>query len=129
MAGVGKVGNNHGLWKGHGEISLTYFNHIKNGASKGGRRTKKIEFNVTIEYLWALFLKQNRRCAYTGEELRFGTFKDEARLATASLDRIDSNKGYVEGNLQWIHKTLNVMKQDLPSDIFITWCKKVSSKA
>lgn len=46
---------------------------------------------------------------------------------TASLDRIDSTRGYVVGNLQWIHKDLNLMKNTLPTSLFIEWCKKVSN--
>ena len=127
------LGKNHGNWRGCGEIPLQYFNNIKKGASKGERRTKNIEFNVTIEYLWELFLKQNRKCAYTGEELCFGTLAQvrnkENREQIASLDRIDSDKGYVEGNVQWIHKKLNLMKQDLKEENFIGWCKKVAIHA
>ncbi len=130
MAGVGKVGNKHGLWKGYGEISLTHFNGIKANANKGGRRTRTFEFDLTIKYLWELFLSQSRRCALTGEELCFGTLakvkNKEKREPTASLDRIDSTKGYVVGNVQWVHKKINLMKQAIPSDEFIEWCKKVT---
>jgi hypothetical protein len=44
---------------------------------------------------------------------------------TASLDRIDSSKGYFKGNVQWIHKDLNVMKMDLTEEKFIDYCKLV----
>jgi hypothetical protein len=127
------LGNKHGNWKGFGDIPLQYFNNIKKGAYKGGRRSKNIEFNVTIEYLWGLFLKQNRKCAYTGVEICFGTLAQvrnkENREQIASLDRIDSDKGYVEGNVQWVHKKLNLMKQDLKEEDFIGWCKKVAFHA
>jgi hypothetical protein len=45
---------------------------------------------------------------------------------TASLDRIDSSKGYVEGNVQWVHKRINIMKNDLSDSEFIEWCRVVS---
>lgn len=129
---IDKLGNNHGHWRGCGEISLTYFNQLVKGSKKGtNRRTKDIEFALTIEYLWELFLKQNRKCSLSGETLCFGTLAEvknkEDREQTASLDRIDSSKGYIEGNVQWIHKNLNLMKQALPVDVFIEWCKKVSN--
>lgn len=44
---------------------------------------------------------------------------------TASLDRIDSSLGYIEGNVQWINKEINYMKMDLPQDKFIEWCEKI----
>ena len=34
----------------------------------------------------------------------------------ASLDRIDSSKGYVEGNVQFISCCLNLAKSTLPSN-------------
>lgn len=124
----------HKDWKGYGEISGDYYTTYKRQARGGGKsnRTPK-EFSITIEYLWNLFLKQERRCAITGVELTFdhlGDRKDhkkaETSLVTASLDRIDSSKGYIEGNVQWVHKKVNLMKNDLSQKEFIDWCKKVA---
>jgi len=42
--------------------------------------------------------------------------------STASLDRIDSSKGYVRGNIQWVHIAINFMKHSLPEEEFIRWC-------
>ena len=47
----------------------------------------------------------------------------------ASLDRIDSSKGYVEGNLQWVLSEVNMMKQQYSQDRFIEICKAVSINA
>lgn len=47
------------------------------------------------------------------------------RTRTASLDRIDSTKGYVEGNVQWIHKRLNIMKGKSTDVTFIKDCERV----
>lgn len=80
-----------------------------------------------------MFLKQNRRCAISGLELTFdylGNRADwkhsETCKITASLDRIDSSKGYVEGNVQWVHKRINIMKNDVPQSEFIEWCRTVA---
>lgn len=104
-------------WKGCGEISATFFKSVKLGAAE-----RSLELSVTIEHIWDLFLKQNRRCALTGMEIWFYA-KDVEQ--TASLDRIDSNKGYVEGNLQWVHKSINVMKWDLDQALFLDYVKKI----
>ena len=42
--------------------------------------------------------------------------------STASLDRIDSSKGYVKGNIQWVHIAINFMKHSLPEEEFVRWC-------
>jgi hypothetical protein len=75
------------------------------------------------EYLWELFLKQNRVCSLSGLPLRFVNAKQDGN---ASLDRIDSNKGYIVGNVQWVDKNINAMKSDLSEDDFIRFCSFVT---
>lgn len=108
-----------GNWKGIGLISKTILNRIKRNA-----KVRRITFKISIKYLWELYLKQNGKCALTGLDIPFGKFTTDQN--DASLDRIDSNKGYVKGNLQWIHKDLQKMKMDLSQDKFIELCKLVS---
>jgi hypothetical protein len=43
------------------------------------------------------------------------------------LDRVDSSKGYIEGNVQWVHKTINLMKQSFNQKEFIHFCKLVAN--
>jgi hypothetical protein len=43
----------------------------------------------------------------------------------ASLDRIDSKKGYVEGNVHWVHKDVNMMKRNFTEEYFINLCETV----
>lgn len=54
------------------------------------------------------------------------TMREISNETTVSLDRIDSNIGYIEGNVQWIHKALNNTKNTMPNDEFINWCKLVA---
>ena len=44
---------------------------------------------------------------------------------TASLDRIDSSKGYTKNNVQWLHKDINIMKRDFPEEKFLFLCKQI----
>jgi hypothetical protein len=41
---------------------------------------------------------------------------------------IDSYKGYIEGNIQWVDKHVNKMKNEFDQDYFIEICKKISQK-
>jgi len=52
-----------------------------------------------------------------------GTFKDDYGMA--SLDRIDSTGGYTEGNVQWVHRTVNFMKQSLSDAELVQWCRRI----
>jgi hypothetical protein len=113
-----KKGKNHPGFVGHEEIGGRYWNNLKKTAVE----KRKLAFDITIQKAWALFLKQNRQCALTGTPLQF---LSNGISQTASLDRIDSRKGYLEGNVQWIHKDINFMKQEYQQDYFIELCEKV----
>jgi len=106
-----------------GEISLAHINAIKQNAIK-----RNLSFTVTPQYLWDLFLRQNRKCALSGVDLTFtqeiNTHNTRATLTSASLDRIDSSKGYDERNVRWVHKDINRMKWSCDDATFLDWCKK-----
>lgn len=119
--GCKPTGSKHYAWKGCGELPHDLFTTYKHSAI-----AKKLKFSISIEYLWNLFVSQNRRCALTGEELYFHkTFKSK-KDKTASPDRIDSNLGYVEGNIQWIHRDVNKLKKNIPNERFIQICLSVA---
>jgi dCMP deaminase len=102
-----------------GEIPIAYINAAKQNATK-----RNFSFEVTGKYIWDLFLKQNRKCALSGENI---SFKDGIRSCggfSASLDRIDNNKGYIEGNVRWLHKDINRMRWVCNDNEFLNWCKK-----
>jgi predicted DNA-binding transcriptional regulator AlpA len=113
---------NEELWKGCGEISGSKWIQIIKGAE-----SRNIPFEIDIEFGWKLFLQQDRKCALTKLPLNFcRNIKAATRIEpTASLDRIDSSKGYTEDNVQWVHKIVNVMKQDIPENIFISICQLI----
>ena len=107
-----------------GDISMNRFYHIKRGA-----RIRNIVFDISVEYIWRLFLKQNKQCALTGLPIMFAdTCREDKYMVTASLDRIDNEKGYVEGNVQWLHKDINIMKQKFTQEKFIQYCNMISQK-
>jgi len=112
----------HHNWKGVGEMSGNDFANIRRGAEK-----RNMIFDISKEYVWDLYLKQDKKCALTGLDIRFVRGYENHRKAakTASLDRINSKLGYVKGNVQWIHKVVNIMKWHLDEDYFIEMCRKV----
>lgn len=108
-------------WKGYEEISGDIWWRLESGAKR-----RNLRFEVSIQDIWDLYLKQNRRCALSGVDIHFARARNKEEI-TASLDRIDSSKGYINGNIQWIHKDLNKMKLDFSEEEFIRWCKLVSN--
>ena len=114
-----KIGPDNYKWKGHGEISLSVFKSLQRGA-----KLRNLSFEVDLPYLWQLFLSQNRRCALSNVEIHF-TVSRLLSAGNASLDRIDASKGYIEGNLQWVHVDVNFMKQSMTNDSFLHWIKTI----
>lgn len=111
--------DHRGAWSGFGEISKTFMYRIQRNA-----KMRDIPCEVSIEYLWALYEEQDGKCALTGVDITFA--KRTRDIGDASLDRKDSDKGYLEGNVQWVHKDVNLMKMDFPEDRFIELCKLVA---
>jgi hypothetical protein len=115
-------GNKHKNWKGIGDLSRNFVCKIKSVANR-----RKISFLVSIEYLWELFQKQNGKCALSGLSINLPVSHYDVGhgIATASLDRINSSLGYIEGNVQWVHKEVNMMKQQLSQSRFIELCNLI----
>ena len=89
-------------------------------------KRRKKDFNLTIEFLQELWDRQGGRCAISGlpiEHINKKVYQGQ----TASLDRIDSSKGYTEDNVQWVHKTINFMKLEMTTKEFVSMCKIVSN--
>ncbi len=107
-------------WKGCGDISHTFLY-----SARGNAKRRNLEFNITIKDMWNLFLKQNRKCAISNVELNFQS-KCSVCDGNASLDRIDSKRGYTIDNVQWIHKDIQKMKWDMSEDKFFDWCNIIS---
>ncbi len=110
--------------QGVGGITKTFWQAIVRGAKR-----RDIPFSITIDYAWKLFEHQGGMCALSGVPINLSSdlrkCNPDYSKFTASLDRIDSDKGYEYGNVQWVHKTINYIKRDLKEDEFSFWCHKV----
>lgn len=115
-------GANNPHYKGYGEISGRYWAMIKSRA-----KNRNHSVCVSIEYAWNLFLAQNRKCKLSGLPINFAISNDKFSATTASLDRIDSKVNYIEGNVQWVHKKVNIMKNVYEQQEFIDLCKLIAT--
>lgn len=113
-----KTGNRNSQFNGYKDIRLSYWNRCKLNSEKSGK-----EFSITIEYVWELFIQQNKLCKISGAPI---TINNGKKNQTASLDRIDSSKGYIQGNVQWVHKDINKMKSNFNEQDFISFCHQIS---
>jgi len=108
--------------RAHHTIPGRFFYSIKSSAIHRG-----LSFEITIDQIWDLFLKQDKRCAYSRLELKFKKTNERQKEQTASLDRKDSAVGYTIDNVQWVHKHINYMKLDHSEDYFFKLCELVTN--
>lgn len=104
-----------------GGIASSYWTALKNNAAARGQ-----PLEVTREEAWDIFMTQKGLCALSGLPIVLvANLRDKRKNQTASLDRITSELGYVKGNIQWLHKRINIMKNNMPQDEFLFWCLEV----
>lgn len=105
--------------KGCVGLSGTHYNAIRSGAARRG-----LEFSVSPEYLWRLY---TGKCSLTGVPLVLEPSIKNTNvnwdIITASLDRMDNSLGYVEGNVWWVHKSVNRLKNNYSLEELYKWCE------
>lgn len=84
----------------------------------------KINFNIDLEYIKNLWEIQQQKCKISNIEMTFEMRKGRT-FTNVSIDRIDSKKGYVKGNIQLVCMAINQMKSDLTKEELIFFCKKI----
>jgi len=122
----------HAVSCGHcktvGNISGTYWSAVKWGA-----KARNLEFTITQPMVLAKLDSQHNNCALSGVAIEFSknTSKDATtyKEQTASIDRIDSTKGYLEDNIQIVHKHINYVKMDMSDGELIEWARKIVKNA
>lgn len=83
---------------------------LKKSSQCKRRRNKVLEYNLTLEYIKELLLKQEYKDYYTGQV--------PENYENYSIDRIDSNLGYIEGNIVITTNRVNAMKNDMSTEEF-----------
>lgn len=99
--------------RGHAERSL------RGGTSRG------YQWDLTPEYVLDLYEKQEGLCALTGWPIGW---PEKGLTSTVSIDRIDSQEGYLQGNVQLLHKDVNMAKQQYSQEYFVGMCQAVADK-
>ena len=84
---------------------------------KARARAKELDFNLDSEYLKSIFPK-NKKCPALGIPFKVldRYAKGKELQQKVSLDRIDSSKGYIKGNVQWVSLLANVIMSNATPD-------------
>lgn len=83
-----------------------------------------IPFNLTYDYVAELWDKQNGICALSGIPMTYNL--REGRTPTnVSIDKVDRNLGYIQGNIQLVCMACNQIKSDLTDLEMYNFCKRI----
>lgn len=103
------------------DIDLSFSKLINQAKQRA--KTHNREFEIDVAYLKRLWAIQKGLCKYSKLPMSLQIGSKHNR---ASLDRINSNKGYVVGNCQLVLFGINAFKGDMSNNEFIKLCKSVA---
>lgn len=92
---------------------------------------KGIPFSIDRQYVKGLFDLQDGKCYYSGLELSV-VKKDASRTHDPfkmTLDCVDPDLGYTEGNVVWCAYCVNALKLKMSKESMIDVCRAVVKKA
>ncbi len=79
---------------------------------------------LSIDQLQKIWTKQNGKCALTGWDMTMTLGQGNVNT-NASIDRIDSTKGYVEDNVQFVCRAVNVFKSNATEKLLYNMCEAI----
>lgn len=89
--------------------------------AKGNAKRTYKEFNISILDLKELWENQNGKCYYTDRDMKFEVGFDDS----VSIDRINSDQGYIKGNIALCQRKVNVMKNNASIEELLKFCKDI----
>lgn len=113
------------LYKGKAErrsaSPAVFIAAILNHAAK---RKQSLGFDIDIGYLLWVYEGQSGLCAVSGVKMTHIAGSGRV-LTNISIDRIDSTKGYLRGNVQFVCDIVNRMKSDMSQAELLSWCRNI----
>ena len=96
--------------------------YIRENINRTRRRCKKkdVTFEITYDYAYSQYLRQNKLCFYTDKEMLIKALNGLSH-ESMSLDKIIPELGYVEGNIVWCRNKINTVKNNLSLEEIEEW--------
>lgn len=104
------------IFKKHSNYK-NYISTLLNHSSKRGK-----EYNIDIQYLLDIYENQKGLCNISGVKM---TNDYGSKSTNISIDRINSDLGYVKGNIQLVCYIVNIMKNKFSINDFLMFCEKI----
>lgn len=91
-------------------------------------RNRHKEFDLDLQYLSDLWISQKGKCPYTKLKLILPTWNNTPDIRyRASLDRIDSSKGYIKGNVQFVATPINYLKGTMSDEDTKSYLREIAA--
>lgn len=121
------------LKKGSEKDEYSPFRFFYNLCKRRAKEKPGLGFDLTLEDIKKQWEKQKGVCPYTGWKLKISeclSVKNKIRKSPdrASLDRIDSAKGYIKGNIQFISLISQYAKNDWDEEVIFEFANAVKLK-
>ncbi len=122
-----KIGNTIGKDNGRKKDEFSPFRELLRRARTRSKESLKKILNLTLEDLKEQWDLQKGICIYSGVKLLPPNTDSRGNYNyIASLDRIDSDLGYVKGNIQFTSASINYMKGNLTHDQTLELCRLIA---
>lgn len=93
--------------------------------SKGSSKNRKLEFTITLDYIYNLWDKQEGKCYYTNLSMLREHLSNSPYQV--SIDRIDSSKGYIIDNIVLCCISMNFAKNKYKVEDFINFINNIKN--
>lgn len=109
----------------------TKLKFLRENLVRAANRESAHEIQITLDELYLIGESQNWKCSFTNIPLEFQRGGTEwggkwCNPYSCTIDRIDSTKGYIKGNVQLVVWKVNSIKSNLADDDFVDICKRVA---
>lgn len=129
--------------KNFGDRSIYHYNIAKHSFNREDKYTqfryhfrsilnrcaaKDIKINITIDDIIDVWNEQKGICEFTGVKLVLSSYSKIKKnpIYAASIDRIDSENGYVKDNIRWVSRAINWMKNNMSDELTWKLCELIS---
>lgn len=100
-------------------LAIRNHSNCRNGSVR--RQELSNDGYVTFDVLLALWNEQEGRCAVTGVSMTHVQGQGHRIMTNVTVDRIDNDKGYMEGNIRLVCKAVNLMKSMMTDRELVEW--------
>jgi hypothetical protein len=123
-----KMKSYHKKTWGNEKLQFTAFKRTKSARAYitylRSKAIKRKNICLSINELEEIWNKQSGKCALTNWEMTMILGKGNIDT-NASIDRIDSTKGYIENNVQFVCRVVNVFKSNTTQELLYNMCEAI----